>query len=130
MASGGQLRALRDPPDKPRLEYKRGRTQRWAVRPAPGRGRETNVDIERRTFLKATALGGAVGLGLFDLSEARAELRTAKILRTTETRSICPYCAVACGANIHTLLRQAKHHTPALSYVDGCPDHPNNPATL
>ncbi|MGZ6076308.1 MAG: twin-arginine translocation signal domain-containing protein [Myxococcaceae bacterium] len=46
------------------------------------------MDIERRTFLKATAgLGGAVGLGLFDLSEARAEMREFKIARTTETRS-------------------------------------------
>jgi len=88
------------------------------------------VDIERRTFLKATALGGAVGLGLFDLSEARAELRTAKILRTTETRSICPYCAVACGVIIHTIGDKAKNVTPAVSHVEGDPDHPTNRGTL
>ena len=88
------------------------------------------MDIERRTFLKATALGGAVGLGLFDLSEARAELRQAKILRTTETRSICPYCAVACGVIIHTVGDRAKNVTPAVSYVEGDPDHPTNRGTL
>ena len=88
------------------------------------------MDIERRTFLKATALGGAVGLGLFDLGEARAELRTAKILRTTETRSICPYCAVGCGTIIHTLGDKAKNVTPAVVHVEGDPDHPTNRGTL
>ena len=88
------------------------------------------MDIERRTFLKATALGGAVGLGLFDLGEARAELCTAKILRTTETRSICPYCAVACGVIIHTIGDKAKNVTPAVSHVEGDPDHPTNRGTL
>jgi formate dehydrogenase major subunit len=87
--------------------------------------------MERRTFLKGTAgLGGAVGLGLFDLSEARAELRELKIAKTTETRSICPYCAVACGVIIHTIGDKAKNVTPAVVHVEGDPDHPTNRGTL
>jgi hypothetical protein len=31
------------------------------------------------------------------MSHARAKMRQLKIARTTETRSIRPYCAVACG---------------------------------
>jgi formate dehydrogenase major subunit len=89
------------------------------------------MHMERRTFLKGTAgLGGAVGLGLFDLSEARAELRELKIAKTTETRSICPYCAVACGVIIHTIGDKAKNVTPAVVHVEGDPDHPTNRGTL
>ena len=44
--------------------------------------------MQRRTFLKATAIGGSVALG-FDLKEARAEMRELKISRTTEKRSTC-----------------------------------------
>ena len=87
--------------------------------------------MRRRTFLKATALGvgGAVGLG-FDLSKARAETRAFKIARTTETRSICPYCAVSCGVIIHTLGDKAKNVKPAVVHVEGDPDHPINRGTL
>ena len=89
------------------------------------------MHIERRTFLKATAgLGGAMGLGLFNLSEARAEMRELKIARTTETRSTCPYCAVGCGVIIHTLGDKAKNVTPAVVHVEGDPDHPTNRGTL
>src|SRR3954464_12955343 len=87
--------------------------------------------MRRRTFLKATALGvgGAVGLG-FDLSKARAETRQFKIARTTETRSICPYCAVSCGVIIHTLGDKAKNVTTQVVHVEGDPDHPINRGTL
>src|SRR5213082_3842306 len=87
--------------------------------------------MRRRTFLKATALGvgGAVGLG-FDLSRARAEVRQFKIARTTETRSICPYCAVSCGVIIHTLGDKAKNVTPQVVHVEGDPDDPINRGTL
>jgi formate dehydrogenase major subunit len=89
------------------------------------------MHIERRTFLKGSAgVGAAVGLGLFELSEARAEVRELKIARTTETRSICPYCAVACGVIIHTIGDKAKNVTPAVVHVEGDPDHPTNRGTL
>src|SRR3989441_13132001 len=78
--------------------------------------------MQRRSFLKAAAIGGSVALG-FDLKEARAEMRQLKISRTTETRSTCPYCAVSCGVIIHTLGDKAKNVTPAVVHVEGDPDH-------
>jgi formate dehydrogenase major subunit len=87
--------------------------------------------VKRRTFLKgsAAAVGGAVALG-FDLKHARAEMRELKIARTTETRSICPYCAVSCGVIIHTLGDGAKNAVPQVVHVEGDPDHPINRGTL
>jgi formate dehydrogenase major subunit len=89
------------------------------------------MHIDRRAFLKGTAgIGTAVGVGFFDLSEARAEMRELKIARTTETRSVCPYCAVGCGTIIHTLGDKAKNVTPSVVHVEGDPDHPTNRGTL
>src|SRR5438874_11126129 len=86
--------------------------------------------MKRRTFLQGAALGGAaVGIG-FDTSKARAEMRQFKIARTTETRSICPYCAVSCGVIIHTLGDKAKNVTPSVVHVEGDPDAPINRGTL
>src|SRR5438034_7200848 len=87
------------------------------------------MELSRRNFLKATTVGGAIALG-FDLSKARAELRELKISRTTETRSICPYCAVSCGVIIHTLGDRSKNVTPAVVHVEGDPDAPINRGTL
>jgi formate dehydrogenase major subunit len=81
------------------------------------------VELSRRGFLKATTVGGAVALG-FDLSRARAEMREFKIARTTETRSVCPYCAVGCGVIIHTLGDKSKNATASVVHVEGDPDHP------
>jgi formate dehydrogenase major subunit len=71
-----------------------------------------------------------MGLGFFDLSEARAEMRDLKIARTTETRSTCPYCSVSCGVIIHTLGDKAKNVKPSVVHVEGDPDHPINRGTL
>jgi formate dehydrogenase major subunit len=87
------------------------------------------MELSRRTFLKAGAVGGTVALGL-DVSEARAEMRELKIARTTETRSTCPYCAVSCGVIIHTLGDKAKNATASVVHVEGDPDHPINRGTL
>ena len=85
--------------------------------------------MRRRTFLKATTVGGAVAFG-FDVSKAEAEMRALKIARTTETRSTCPYCAVSCGVIIHTLGDKAKNVHPAVVHVEGDPDHPISRGTL
>ena len=85
--------------------------------------------MHRRTFLKATTVGGAVALG-FDVSRAEAEMRAFKIARTTETRSTCPYCAVSCGVIIHTLGDKAKNVQPAVVHVEGDPDHPISRGSL
>src|SRR5690349_21688722 len=88
------------------------------------------MDITRRDFLQATAVGGAtVALG-FNLSLARAEMRELKIARTTETRSTCPYCSVSCGLIIHTLGDRSLNTTPSIVHIEGDPDHPINRGTL
>ncbi len=81
------------------------------------------MELSRRGFLKATTVGGAVALG-FDLTKAHAEMRVLKISRTTETRSVCPYCAVGCGVIIHTLGDKSKNATASVVHVEGDPDHP------
>lgn len=87
--------------------------------------------MHRRTFLKlgATAAGGIAALG-FDLKKAQAEMREMKIARTTETRSICPYCSVSCGVIIHTLGDRAKNVRASVVHVEGDPDAPINRGTL
>jgi len=87
------------------------------------------MELSRRNFLKATTVGGAIALG-FDLSKARAEIREFKISRTTETRSICPYCAVSCGVIIHTLGDRSKNAVASVVHVEGDPDHPISRGSL
>jgi formate dehydrogenase major subunit len=92
------------------------------------------MDRDRRAFLKTLAGAGSaalVGLDLgFDLSRAHAEMRELKIARTTETRSICPYCAVSCGVIIHTLGDRAKNVKASVVHVEGDPDHPISRGSL
>jgi formate dehydrogenase major subunit len=87
------------------------------------------MEITRRGFLKATGLGTTVALG-FDVSRAEAEMREFKISRTTETRSICPYCAVGCGVILHTLGDKAKNAKPAVVHIEGDPDQPVSRGSL
>jgi formate dehydrogenase major subunit len=66
----------------------------------------------------------------FDVKKAYAQAQELKIAKTTETRSLCPYCAVGCGVIIHTIGDKAKNVTPQVIYVEGDPDHPTNRGTL
>src|SRR5437588_10598721 len=85
---------------------------------------------DRRTFLKV-GTGAAIASVLgFDLRPAYAQARELKIARTTETRSICPYCSVSCGVIIHTLGDKAKNVTTQVVHVEGDPDDPINRGTL
>jgi len=86
--------------------------------------------MDRRTFFKATAAAGGAGALGFDLRRAHAEMRELKIARTTETRSICPYCAVSCGVIIHTLGDKSKNVKAAVVHVEGDPDHPISRGSL
>ena len=89
------------------------------------------MDLTRRDFLKAGAIGGLATTVLgFDLAPAYAQLRDLKIARATETRSTCPYCSVSCGVLIYTLGDKAKNVTPQVVHVEGDPDHPINRGTL
>jgi formate dehydrogenase major subunit len=87
------------------------------------------MELTRRGFLKATAVGGTIALG-FDVALAKAEMREFKISRTTETRSICPYCAVSCGVIIHTLGDRARNVKASVVHVEGDPDHPISRGSL
>jgi formate dehydrogenase major subunit len=87
------------------------------------------MELTRRGFLKATAVGSTIALG-FDVGRAKAEMREFKISRTTETRSICPYCAVSCGVIIHTLGDRARNVKASVVHVEGDPDHPISRGTL
>jgi len=87
------------------------------------------MELTRRGFLKATTIGSTIALG-FDVGKAQAEMRELKISRTTETRSICPYCAVSCGVIIHTLGDKAKNVKGAVVHVEGDPDHPISRGSL
>ena len=87
------------------------------------------MELTRRGFLKASVVGGSVALG-FDVSAAKAEMREFKTSRTTETRSICPYCAVSCGVIIHTLGDKAKNVKASVVHVEGDPDHPISRGSL
>ena len=87
--------------------------------------------MDRRTFIKSTVAGGAaVSAFGFGLEPVRAQTQGLKIARTTETRSICPYCSVSCGVIIHTLGDKAKNATPQVVHVEGAPEAPINRGTL
>lgn len=60
------------------------------------------MQVSRRNFICSVAGVGAVALGV-DVQPLIAQARTLKTSETTETRSNCPYCAVCCGAIVHTL---------------------------
>lgn len=87
------------------------------------------MDLSRRSFLQLGAAGALLSPLGFDLAPARAEARRLKIARTTETRSICPYCSVSCGVILHTR-GDGKNTRRSLVHVEGDPDHPVNQGTL
>ena len=87
-----------------------------------------DAHISRRTWVKAAALS-ATAFG-FDLRPAAAAARELKISRTTQTHSICPYCAVGCSVVIHTLGDKAKNILPAVVHIEGDADSPVNRGTL
>ena len=88
----------------------------------------SSTHLSRRGFFKAgTVMATAFG---FDLRLATAQARKLKISRTTQTHSICPYCAVGCSVVIHTLGDRARNVRPTVVHVEGDPDSPINRGTL
>jgi formate dehydrogenase major subunit len=79
--------------------------------------------------LRAGAAAATTALG-FDLRPAQAAARELKIARTTETRSVCPYCAVGCGVVIHTLGDRANNVKPTVVHIEGDTESPINRGTL
>ncbi len=74
------------------------------------------MEIKRRTFLAASS-GSLVGLLGLDLGRSAAYADKAAVDRARMTTTICPYCAVGCGAIV--IASQGK-----VVHVEGDPDHP------
>jgi formate dehydrogenase major subunit len=92
------------------------------------------MDLTRRQFLTgsaaaAGATAGAAAFG-FDLQPAYAQVRSLKIERATETRTLCPYCAVGCSMIAYSLGDKSLNATPSLIHIEGDPDSPINGGTL
>jgi len=88
-----------------------------------------SVEISRRQFFRAGAVAATTAFG-FDLRAAAAAARELKIARTTETRSVCPYCAVGCGVVIHTLGDRAQNVKPTVVHIEGDVESPISRGTL
>ncbi len=87
------------------------------------------TSVTRRAVLKTGAGVLTTAFG-FDLRPAAAAVRELKIARTTQTHSICPYCAVGCSVIIHTLGDQAKNVKPTVVHIEGDPTSPVNRGAL
>ena len=85
--------------------------------------------VTRREFAQTTAAVLTTAFG-FSLAPAQAAVRELKISRTTQTYSICPYCAVGCSVVVHTLGDKAKNVKSAVVHIEGDPDSPVNRGTL
>ena len=86
------------------------------------------MKLTRRTFLKASG-AAAVGIAAsrlgFDLSpfESHAATLRKDLKSAKETITICPYCAVGCGAIVHSIRGKVVN-------IEGDPDHVINEGSL
>jgi formate dehydrogenase major subunit len=91
------------------------------------------MKLTRRRFFKVCAGGlgsSTVAMLGFSPAEALAEVREFKLIRTTEARNTCPYCAVGCGVIISSLGDMAKNAVSTIIHIEGDADHPVNRGTL
>jgi formate dehydrogenase major subunit len=88
------------------------------------------VDLSRRQFFQASATALATTAFGFDLSGAQARAKELRIARTTQTTSVCPYCAVGCSVVIHTLGDRAQNVKPTVVHIEGDTESPINRGTL
>ena len=87
------------------------------------------MDINRRQFIQitgATAAGMAVGGLGFDLKPVKAHAGMLKTKYAKETTTICCYCAVGCGAIVHT----SQRGDGRVINIEGDPDHVINRGAL
>lgn len=87
------------------------------------------TDLSRRGFLAGGGTTAVTTFG-FNLEAATAVAKELKIARTTQTHSVCPYCAVGCSVVIHTLGDKARNVKPAVVHIEGDPESPINRGTL
>ncbi len=87
------------------------------------------MNVTRRKFIQitgASAAGLAVsGLG-FDLTPIKSHAQMLKTRYARETTTICCYCAVGCGAIVHT----SKKGDGRVMNIEGDPDHVINRGSL
>jgi formate dehydrogenase major subunit len=91
------------------------------------------IEVSRRQFLLGSAGGaGALGFGAFgfDAAAAAEEVRGLKRSNATETRTVCPYCAVGCSMIAYTIGGHSLNTEPVLIHIEGDPDSPINGGTL
>ncbi|SVA31495.1 uncharacterized protein METZ01_LOCUS84349 [marine metagenome] len=90
-------------------------------------------DISRRDLLKASALAGGAtlvnALG-FNLEPAYAAAHELKISNAREFKTVCPYCAVGCGAIAYVHGSGGLNTVNSIIHVEGDPDSPINGGTL
>lgn len=81
------------------------------------------MGVSRRDFMKisgSTVLLGSLGV---DLAPAKAYAQGLRIKGAKVTRTICPYCSVGCGIDVHS--KDGK-----VLYTEGDADHPINEGSL
>jgi len=91
------------------------------------------MEVTRRQFFKvcASGLGGSsIAMMGFSPTEALAEVRSFKLARATETRSMCPYCSVSCGVLIYSSGDKSKNAKADIIHIEGDPDNPVNRGSL
>ncbi len=87
------------------------------------------MKVTRRKFIKisgATAAGLAASRLGFDLTPVKSHAQMLKTEYAAETRTICCYCAVGCGAIVHT----SKKGNGRVINIEGDPDHVINRGAL
>ncbi len=94
-----------------------------------------NMELSRRGLLKVAGVGvAATSVSAMGFGEAEAavasNVRSFKLVNTTETRNTCTYCSVACGVILYSRGDVRKGERAELLHVEGDADHPTNLGTL
>ncbi len=87
------------------------------------------MKLDRRQFIQlsgAAAAGLAVSRLGFDLRPVKAHAQMLKTEYAKETTTVCCYCAVGCGAIVHT----SKRGDGRVINIEGDPDHVINRGAL
>nr|NIQ12590.1 twin-arginine translocation signal domain-containing protein [Gammaproteobacteria bacterium]NIS54446.1 twin-arginine translocation signal domain-containing protein [Phycisphaerae bacterium] len=85
--------------------------------------------LTRRRFLQLTgsaAVGVALGGCGFDAGQIKDHAQSSQLENFRESRTICPYCSVGCGAIVHTRLDGDQRTLK----IEGDPDHVINRGAL